>query len=91
MIRAVIQPLGTHELEDMLKGRSAGGLNNGISIIREGDPGIVHKFLASPAPQAALVTAKALGVYLRPDPITPGGVALLLRGPGAIEAKAFGM
>ncbi|WP_423383262.1 ABC transporter permease [Burkholderia sp. LMG 32019] len=34
---------------------------NGISIIRERDLGIVHKFLATPTPRAALVTGKALG------------------------------
>ncbi|MGC1387698.1 MAG: hypothetical protein WA807_06785 [Steroidobacteraceae bacterium] len=37
------------------------------------------------------MVAKALGVYLRLDPITLGGVALLLHGPGAIEAKAVGL
>jgi len=34
---------------------------NGISIIWERDLGIVHKFLASPTPRAALVLGKALG------------------------------
>jgi len=34
---------------------------NGISIIWERDLGIVHKFLVSPAPRAALVLGKALG------------------------------
>jgi ABC-2 type transport system permease protein len=34
---------------------------NGISIIWERDLGIVHKFLASPTPRAALVVGKALG------------------------------
>ncbi|WP_175948304.1 ABC transporter permease [Burkholderia pyrrocinia] len=34
---------------------------NGISIIWERDLGIVHKFLASPTPRAALVMGKALG------------------------------
>jgi len=34
---------------------------NGISIIWERDLGIVHKFLASPAPRSCLVLGKALG------------------------------
>ncbi len=34
---------------------------NGLSIIWERDLGIVHKFLASPTPRAALVIGKALG------------------------------
>ncbi len=34
---------------------------NGISIIWERDLGIVHKFLVSPTPRAALVLGKALG------------------------------
>ena len=34
---------------------------NGISVIWERDLGIVHKFLASPTPRAALVLGKALG------------------------------
>ncbi|MCA8003309.1 ABC transporter permease [Burkholderia metallica] len=34
---------------------------NGISIIWERDLGIVHKFLATPTPRAALVMGKALG------------------------------
>jgi len=34
---------------------------NGISIIWERDLGIVHKFLASPTPRAALVLGKAIG------------------------------
>jgi len=38
---------------------------NGISIIWERDLGIVHKFLASPTPRAALVLGKALGGALR--------------------------
>jgi ABC-2 type transport system permease protein len=38
---------------------------NGISIIWERDLGIVHKFLASPTPRAALVIGKALGGGLR--------------------------
>jgi len=43
---------------------------NGISIIWERDLGIVHKFLASPTPRAALVLGKALG----------GGVRALIQG-----------
>jgi ABC-2 type transport system permease protein len=38
---------------------------NGISIIWERDLGIVHKFLASPTPRAALVVGKALGGGVR--------------------------
>ncbi len=38
---------------------------NGISIIWERDLGIVHKFLASPTPRAALVLGKALGGGMR--------------------------
>ena len=38
---------------------------NGISIIWERDLGIVHKFLASPTPRAALVIGKALGGGVR--------------------------
>jgi len=38
---------------------------NGISIIWERDLGIVHKFLASPTPRAALVVGKALGGGIR--------------------------
>jgi len=38
---------------------------NGISIIWERDLGIVHKFLASPTPRAALVVGKALGGSIR--------------------------
>jgi ABC-2 type transport system permease protein len=38
---------------------------NGISIIWERDLGIVHKFLASPTPRAALVVGKALGGAIR--------------------------
>ena len=34
---------------------------NGISVIWERDLGVVHKFLASPTPRAALVLGKALG------------------------------
>jgi ABC-2 type transport system permease protein len=37
----------------------------GISIIWERDLGIVHKFLASPTPRAALVLGKALSAALR--------------------------
>jgi ABC-2 type transport system permease protein len=37
----------------------------GISIIWERDLGIVHKFLASPTPRAALVTGKALSAGVR--------------------------
>jgi ABC-2 type transport system permease protein len=37
----------------------------GISIIWERDLGIVHKFLASPAPRAALVLGKALSAGVR--------------------------
>jgi ABC-2 type transport system permease protein len=43
---------------------------NGISIIWERDLGIVHKFLVSPTPRAALVLGKALG----------GGVRALVQG-----------
>lgn len=38
---------------------------NGISVIWERDLGIVHKFLASPTPRAALVLGKALGGAIR--------------------------
>jgi ABC-2 type transport system permease protein len=38
---------------------------NGISVIWERDLGIVHKFLASPTPRAALVVGKALGAGVR--------------------------
>jgi ABC-2 type transport system permease protein len=38
---------------------------NGISVIWERDLGIIHKFLASPAPRAALVLGKALGGGVR--------------------------
>ncbi len=38
---------------------------NGISVIWERDLGIVHKFLASPAPRTALVLGKALAAGLR--------------------------
>lgn len=38
---------------------------NGISVIWERDLGIVHKFLASPAPRTALVLGKALASGLR--------------------------
>jgi ABC-2 type transport system permease protein len=38
---------------------------NGISIIWERDLGIIHKFLATPTPRAALVVGKALGGGLR--------------------------
>jgi len=38
---------------------------NGISVIWERDLGIVHKFLASPTPRAALVLGKALGGGVR--------------------------
>jgi ABC-2 type transport system permease protein len=38
---------------------------NGISIIWERDLGIVHKFLASPTPRAALVVGKALAGGMR--------------------------
>jgi len=38
---------------------------NGISIIWERDLGIVHKFLASPTPRAALVLGKAVGGGVR--------------------------
>lgn len=38
---------------------------NGISIIWERDLGIIHKFLASPTPRAALVVGKALGGAVR--------------------------
>ena len=38
---------------------------NGISVIWERDLGIVHKFLASPAPRTALVLGKALGGGVR--------------------------
>ncbi|MDD5406374.1 MAG: ABC transporter permease [Sulfurovaceae bacterium] len=38
---------------------------NGISIIWERDLGIVHKFLASPTPRAALVLGKAFGGGIR--------------------------
>ena len=38
---------------------------NGISVIWERDLGIIHKFLASPTPRAALVIGKALGGGIR--------------------------
>jgi ABC-2 type transport system permease protein len=38
---------------------------NGISVIWERDLGIVHKFLASPAPRSALVLGKALAAGIR--------------------------
>ncbi len=38
---------------------------NGISVIWERDLGIVHKFLASPAPRTALVSGKALAAGAR--------------------------
>lgn len=38
---------------------------NGISVIWERDLGIVHKFLASPAPRSALVLGKALAAGVR--------------------------
>lgn len=38
---------------------------NGISVIWERDLGLVHKFLASPAPRTALVLGKALASGLR--------------------------
>jgi ABC-2 type transport system permease protein len=38
---------------------------NGISIIWERDLGIIHKFLASPTPRAALVLGKAIGGGVR--------------------------
>lgn len=38
---------------------------NGISVIWERDLGLVHKFLASPAPRSALVLGKALAAGLR--------------------------
>ncbi|MBX3622772.1 MAG: ABC transporter permease [Rhizobacter sp.] len=38
---------------------------NGISVIWERDLGVVHKFLASPAPRTALVLGKALASGLR--------------------------
>jgi len=38
---------------------------NGISVIWERDLGIIHKFLASPAPRTALVLGKALGGGVR--------------------------
>jgi ABC-2 type transport system permease protein len=37
----------------------------GIAVIWERDLGIIHKFLASPTPRAALVTGKALAAGLR--------------------------
>ncbi|MCL5098231.1 MAG: ABC transporter permease, partial [Candidatus Omnitrophica bacterium] len=37
----------------------------GIAIIWERDMGVVHKFLASPTPRAALVLGKALSAGLR--------------------------
>jgi len=51
---------------------------NGISIIWERDLGIVHKFLASPTPRAALVMGKALG----------GGVRALVQ---AVVVMALGL
>jgi len=38
---------------------------NGISVIWERDLGVIHKFLASPTPRAALVLGKALGGGVR--------------------------
>ncbi|MDQ3856060.1 MAG: ABC transporter permease [Chloroflexota bacterium] len=38
---------------------------SGMAIIWERDLGILHKFLASPTPRAALVTGKALGAGVR--------------------------
>jgi ABC-2 type transport system permease protein len=49
---------------------------NGISIIWERDLGIIHKFLASPTPRAALVIGKALGGGVRA--LTQAVVVLLL-------------
>ena len=49
---------------------------NGISIIWERDLGIIHKFLASPTPRAALVVGKALGGGVRA--LTQAVVVLLL-------------
>lgn len=37
----------------------------GVSLIRERDPGIVHKYLVSPAPRAALVPGRALASGVR--------------------------
>jgi ABC-2 type transport system permease protein len=53
---------------------------NGISIIWERDLGIVHKFLASPTPRAALVLGKALGGGVRAlaQAVVVVGLALLL-------------
>jgi ABC-2 type transport system permease protein len=53
---------------------------NGISIIWERDLGIVHKFLASPTPRAALVVGKALGGGVRAlsQVVVILGLALLL-------------
>ena len=53
---------------------------NGISVIWERDLGIVHKFLASPTPRAALVLGKALGGGVRAvtQAIVVAALALLL-------------
>jgi len=53
---------------------------NGISIIWERDLGIVHKFLASPTPRAALVLGKALagGVRAVTQAVVVAALALLL-------------
>ncbi|MBC8932293.1 ABC transporter permease, partial [Escherichia coli] len=52
---------------------------NGISVIWEKDLGIVHKFLASPTPRAALVLGKALG----------GGVRALVQAAVVIALAAL--
>lgn len=49
---------------------------NGISVIWERDMGIVHKFLASPTPRAALVLGKGLAGAVRA--LTQAVVVLLL-------------
>jgi len=56
---------------------------NGISVIWERDLGIVHKFLASPTPRAALVLGKALGGGVRAvtQAIVVAALALLLGVP----------
>jgi ABC-2 type transport system permease protein len=53
---------------------------NGISVIWERDLGIVHKFLASPTPRAALVLGKALGGGVRAvtQAVVVAALALLL-------------
>ncbi len=53
----------------------------GIAIIWERDLGIVHKFLASPTPRAALVLGKALSAGVRglSQAVIIYGLALLLR------------